>query len=260
MTSFKDYVTRMPEAQKSIYYLTGESLSSTRNSPFLEIFKKKGFEVLLMVDPIDEYAVTQLKEFEGKKLVCISKDGVEIEETEDEKKAREEETKAFEDLTKAMKDNLGDKVEKVTISNILADSPCVLTTGAFGWSSNMERIMKAQALRDTSMSSYMQSKKTLEINPKHPIVKELKRKISEDAADKTVRDLTVLLYETALLTSGFTLEQPQHFAQRIFQMVALGLSIDDSELQDSSVPAPVAEAVAGDAPPPLESSTMEEVD
>lgn len=132
-----DYITRMPSGQKAIYYLTGESLAAIRDSPFLEVLRKKGFEVLLLVDPIDEYAVSQLKEFDGHKLESVSKEGLELEETDEEKKSHEEEAKSYEDLCKVIKDALGEKVEKVVVSNRISDSPCVLVTGQFGWSSNM---------------------------------------------------------------------------------------------------------------------------
>jgi len=257
MTSLKDYVTRMKEGQKDIYYITGESRKSVENSPFIEKLKKRGFEVLYMVDPIDEYAVQQLKEYDGKKLVCCTKEGLKLEETEEEKKAKEEEKAAFESLCRLAKDILGDKVEKVLVSDRIVDSPCCLVTGEYGWSANMERIMRAQALRDNSMSSYMASKKTLEINPKNAIIMELRKRAESDKSDKTVKDLVLLMYETSMLTSGFTLDEPSVFAGRIFRMIKLGLSIDDDLALDD-------DDDAGDLPPLEEDvdegSRMEDVD
>merc|ERR1712100_257912 len=198
--SLKEYVDRMKEGQNDMYYITGESIAQVSSSPFLENLRKKGLEVLYMVDPVDEYAV-QLKEFEGKKLKSTTKEGLNIDD-EDDKKKLEELKAEFEPLTKLMKEVLGDKVEKVMVSSRIVDSPCVLTTSEYGWSANMERIMKAQALRDNSMTSYMVSKKTMEVNPKHSIMTELKKKATADKSDKTVKDLIWLLFDTSLLTSG----------------------------------------------------------
>merc|ERR1711959_634996 len=258
LTSLKDYVTRMKENQKDIYYITGESKMAFENSPFLEKLKKRGLEVLFMVDPIDEYAVQQLKEYDGKKLICCTKEGLQLDESEDEKKKKEEVKAQYEPLCRVMKDILGDKVEKVIVSDRIVDSPCCLVTGEYGWSANMERIMKAQALRDNSMQSYMSSKKTLEVNPDNSIVKELRKRCEADKSDMTVKDLSLLLFETSLLTSGFSLDEPNPFGGRIHRMIKLGLAIDDDldglslEEDDNDMPALEEDVDEG--------SRMEEVD
>lgn len=260
MVSLKDYVSRMKENQKCIYYITGESRDAVQNSAFVERVKKRGFEVLYMVDPIDEYCVQQLKEYEGKNLVCVTKEGLELPEDEEEKKRFEEAKAEYEGLCKTMKEILDKKVEKVVVSNRLVSSPCCIVTSAYGWSANMERIMKAQALRDTSTMGYMAAKKHFEINPDHPIIKSLKVKCDADKNDKAVKDLCLLLFETALLSSGFSLEDPTSHANRIHRMVKLGLGIDEEDITEE----PAEQAVVEDVPP-LEgdeddASRMEEVD
>jgi len=255
--SLKDYVSRMKESQKNIYYITGESRDTVSNSAFVERVKKRGFEVIYMTEPIDEYVVQQLKEFDGKTLVSVTKEGLELPEDEDEKKKFEEAKAKYEGLCKVMKDILDKKVEKVVVSNRLVDSPCCIVTSQYGWTANMERIMKAQALRDSSTMGYMAAKKHLEINTDHPIVESLRVKAEADKNDKSVKDLVHLLFETSLLSSGFSLEDPGVHASRIYRMIKLGLGIDEDDV-------PVPDETKEDVPP-LEGETedasrMEEVD
>merc|ERR1711966_31325 len=257
MTSLDDIVGRMSDAQPGIYYVTGESKRSVETSPFLEKLKKKGYEVIYMVDPIDEYCVQQLKEFDGKKLLSATKEGLQLDEDDDEKKAFEEAKAKTEGLCKLMKEVLDGKVEKVVVSNRLADSPCCLVTGEYGWSANMERIMKAQALRDSSQSAYMTSKKTMEINPTNSIVTALREKADADQSDKTVKDLIWLLYDPSLLTSGFSLDAPQTFAGRLHRMIKLGLSLDDDADMDDD---DMDDLPALDGDDDNEESAMEQVD
>merc|ERR1711994_939248 len=236
MCSLNDYVSRMKENQKDIYYITGESKDVVGSSSFVETLKKRGLECLYMTEPIDEYVVQQLKEFDGKNLVSVTKEGLELPEDEEEEK----------------------KVEKVVVSSRLVSSPCCIVTSQYGWTANMERIMKAQALRDTSTMGYMAAKKHLEINPDHSIVENLRQRAETDKNDKSVKDLVLLLFETALLSSGFALEEPAVHAQRIHRMIKLGLGIDEADEE-------VEDAADEGEMPPLEgaeedASRMEEVD
>merc|ERR1712106_1133811 len=259
MCSLGEYVSRMKDSQKQIYFITGESKEQVSNSAFVERLKKRGLECIYMTEPIDEYVVQQLKEFDGKNLVSVTKEGLELPEDEEEKKKKEADKEKYESLCKVMKDILDKKVEKVVVSSRLVSSPCCIVTSQYGWTANMERIMKAQALRDTSPMGYMAAKKHLEINPDHSILENLRQRAEADKNDKSVKDLVILLFETGLLSSGFSLEDPAVHAQRIHRMIKLGLGIDD-DTDD------VAEAVADDSDmPPLEgdaedASRMEEVD
>ena len=256
LSSLKEYVSRMKENQKDIYFITGESKEIVANSAFVERVRKRGFEVIYMTEPIDEYCVQQLKEFDGKNLVSVTKEGLELPEDEEEKKKAENDKKKFETLCKVMKDVLDKKVEKVVVSNRLVSSPCCIVTSQYGWSANMERIMKAQALRDSSALGYMAAKKNLEINPDHPIIESLRVKVESDKNDKSVKDLVNLLLETSLLCSGFCLEDPQTHASRIYRMIKLGLGIDEDDIPvvESIAEEPIPDGQAADA------SRMEEVD
>jgi len=255
--SLKEYVARMKEGQKDIYFITGESLAAVTASPFIEGLKRKGLEVLYLIDPIDEYVIQQLKDFEEKKLKNCSKEGLDIED-EDDKKKLEEQKAAFEGLCTLVKEVLGDKVEKVLVGSRMQESPCVLVTSEWGWSANMERIMKAQALRDSSMSSYMVSKKTLEMNPEHSIVVELKKRADADKSDRTVKDLIWLLYETSLLTSGFSLDEPTIFGNRIHRMIKFALTInEDEKVEDEAMPGLVEENQEGET---AGETRMEDID
>jgi len=237
MTSLDDYVSRMKEDQPGIYYASGASKKELEKSPFLERLKKRGYEVIYMTDPIDEYCVQQLKEYDGKKLICATKENLDLKDDEDQKKKFEEAKAKTEGLCKLIKEVLDKKVEKVVCSNRLESSPCCLVTGEYGWTARMEQIMKAQALRDSSSSQFMASKKTLEINPDHSIISALRAKSEQNKSDKTVKDLIWLLFDTALLTSGFSLEEPTVFSGRIHRLIKLGLEIDeDDEDADEDMP------------------------
>ncbi len=229
----------MKESQKDIYYVTGESIAQVEDSPFIEYLTNKGYDVLFLVDPIDEYMVQQMKEFDGKKLVDASKEGLELDE-DVSKEEKEKVEKEYDALCKYMKETLGDKVEKVVVSNRMVNTPCILSTGQFGWSANMERIMKAQALRNNDMMSFMMGRKTMELNPNSQLVQILKERYEKDNNDKMVRDLVWLFYETSLISSGFTLDKPSTYTSRIYKMLALGLSGNEldlaEEVDESQVP------------------------
>ena len=223
ITSFEEYIGRMKEGQKGIYYITGESKKSIMNSPFLEKLRKRDIEVLYMTEPLDEYVFQQLKEFESHKFICITKENLQLDE-EGEKDSND-----YEKVCSYMKTVLGEEVEKVIISNRLDSYPCVLVTGEYGWTANMQRIMKAQALssRDAGMNMMM-TKKTLEINPNNNIIKRIKERLDgENTESKTLNDLIHLLYDVTLQSSGFTLDDPSTFSNRILKLINIGLGVDD---------------------------------
>ena len=271
MTSLRDYVTRMREGQPGIFYVTGESNKAVRKSPFLERLKCKGYEVLYMTDPIDEYVFQVLREFEGKRFIDCTKEGLPLEDDSDEERvARERLTSDFQPVCARVKEVLGARVEKVVVSHRIVDSPCVLVTGEYGWSANMERIMKAQVMQDGSLAGLMVSKKTMEINPVHPLVREVKRlsdAVVEGSGDgnyddRTFKDLCLVMFETALLTSGFAMDDPHTYAARVYRMLCVGLSLEEDDSMDdaSRLPKNEKKAATDDHRADQETSNMEEID
>ncbi len=258
MTSLENYIARMPENQKSIYYIAGESKSAVATSPCIEKLKQRGYEVLYMVEPIDEYAMQQLKEFDGKKFVSLTRETLELEETDDDKTHWEKRKKELEPLCKFVKEILNDKIEKVTLSKRLSDSPCILVTGDFGLSANMERIMKAQTLGTNNMMA-TSSKKTMELNADHPIIIVLENRYALNEKDRTITDLINLMYDSSLIASGFSLDEPSTFTSRINRLIKLGLSIDDDddENNEDNIEIPTLETNLTEN---SEESEMEQVD
>ena len=256
MISFEDYVSRMKENQECIYFISGESKKSVENSVFLEKMKKNDLEVLFMCDPIDEYCLQQLNEYEGKAFKNITKENLNLPTTEEEKKIEEERHVEFKDLCGKIEDTLGDAIKSVVVSTRLNDSPCCIVTGENAWSANMERIMKAQTLKNDSMMGYMTSGKIMEINIDNPVIIELKNKLSVDKNDKTIIDIIWLLHDTTLLSSGFHLEEPTSFCNRINRMIKLGLSLDEDNEIENTIEETETVVVEDDK----EESKMEEVD
>ena len=260
MTSLDDYVSRMKENQEHIYFISGESKKSVENSLFLEKMKKHNLEVLFMCDPIDEYCLQQLNEFEGKKFKNITKENLDLPLTKEEEEEEEEKQKEFKDLCDKMKNILSNNISSVIVSNRLNDSPCCIVTGEHAWSANMERIMKAQTLKNDSMMGYMTSNKIMEINIDNPVIIELKNKLSVDKNDKTINDIVWLLHDTTLLNSGFHLEEPSSFCNRINRMIKLGLSLDDDNEIENTIEEALEETDAIEAEADKDESKMEEVD
>jgi len=229
--SLEEYVSDMSESQEYIYYISGSSTEAVENSPFLEKLKAKGFEVLYLTDPMDEYAVQNLTEFDGKRLMSVTKEGLKFGGDDDDADAKRTALyrEKFSDLTDYLQETFGKDVEKVVISNRIEKTPCVLVTSQFGYSANMERIMKSQAFSDNQRNSFLFSRKTMEINPRHPIVIELNNRVANGEDDET-KDLAMLMYDTALMSSGFVMEDPTAFAARMYRVMSSGMDIDSLEL------------------------------
>ncbi|KAJ6399619.1 hypothetical protein OIU77_020221 [Salix suchowensis] len=241
LTSLDQYISRMKSGQKDIFYITGPNKEQLEKSPFLERLKKKGYEVIYFTDPVDEYLMQYLMDYGDQKFQNVSKEGLKMGKDSKAKELKE----SFKDLTKWWKSALAsENVDDVKISNRLADTPCVVVTSKFGWSANMERIMQAQTLSDANKQAYMRGKRVLEINPRHPIIKELLERVVKDPEDDGVKQTAHLMYQTALMESGFILSDPKDFASRIYSSVKSSLSISPDATIEEEEDVDEAEAEA----------------
>ncbi|XP_047328981.1 endoplasmin homolog [Impatiens glandulifera] len=249
-TSLDKYISRMKDGQKDIFYITGTSKEQLEKSPFLERLTKKNYEVIFFTDPVDEYLMQYLMDYEDKKFQDVSKEGVNIGKVSKNKELKE----SYKELTKWWKGALAsDNVDDVKISNRLADTPCVVVTSKYSWSANMERIMQSQTLSDANKQSYMRGKRVLEINPRHPIIKELKERVAKDPEDESVKETAQLVYQTALMESGFVLSDSKEFASRIYNSVKSSLDISPDatvdEEEEEVAAAEIKEEVSSSSPP-----------
>ncbi|XP_015521689.1 endoplasmin [Neodiprion pinetum] len=232
-TSLGDYVSRMKEQQQHIYYIAGSSRGEVEKSPFVERLLKKGYEVLYLTEAVDEYAISSLPEFDGKKFQNVAKEGFTLDEGNKAKERLEEYKTTFEPLTKWLNDEaLKDQISKAQVSERLTDSPCALVASMFGWTGNMERLAISNAHQkadDPQKSYYLNQKKTLEINPRHPLIRELLRRVEEDPSDPAAKDIAVMMFRTATLRSGYMLKETSDFALSVEQLMRKTLGIPLSE-------------------------------
>jgi len=240
LTTFDDYVKRMKEEQTQIYYLAGENKESIEASPLIEKLVKRGYEVLYLTDPIDEYALSNLEKFDGKyKITNISREGLKFDGEENDEENDKKQEEEFSTVTKFLKKNLSSRVEKVILSNRLTNSPSALVSSQHGWTANMERILKAQALADPKAHKFNAPRKILELNPRHPIVKELKKLVSEDEESQEAQDIAQLMYETAALQSGWDLDDTPNFVSRLTRLMFKSLNIDpNTPIEEEPEPQP----------------------
>merc|ERR1712121_66837 len=257
LTSLAEYVERMKEKQEQIFYMAGGSKEEVEKSPFVERLLKKGYEVLYLTEAVDEYAISSLPEFEGKKFQNVAKEGFNIDGDTDAAKQRKEALKEkFEPLTKWLgEDSLKDHILRAEVSERLTDSPCALITSKFGWTANMQKIIQSQThskTQDMQRDYYLNQKKTLEVNPRHPLIKELLRRVEDNPADQTAKDMAVMMFNTATLRSGFNLKDTVNFAEQIELMMRQTLGVDADEKVDEE------EEITDEEPPEEEDDDDEE--